>query len=58
MDEPFTFIDEVSRKQILDRLFEFIGSDRILIYITRESQFTERFDRVYKLEKGLLKEIK
>lgn len=52
MDEPFTYIDEVSAGRILDNIFKFLGNDKSLVYITRNSRFLERFDKVYYLERG------
>lgn len=52
MDEPFTYIDEVSAGRILDNIFKFLGDDKSLVYITRNSRFLERFDKVYYLERG------
>ena len=52
MDEPFTFIDDMSAKEILEKMFDFIGDDRSMIYITRSAKFLEMFDKIYYFEKG------
>lgn len=52
MDEPFTFIDEISAGRILDNVFKFLGKSKSLVYITRNKLFLERFDKVYYLENG------
>ena len=52
MDEPFTFIDDISADGILKDLFNFLGEKRSLIYITRSIKFLDRFDRVYCFENG------
>ncbi len=52
MDEPFTYIDDVSAEKILLEMFNFIGKNRSLIYITRSTNLLNRFDRIYYLSKG------
>lgn len=52
MDEPFTYIDDISSEKILNGIFDFVGKDRSIIYITRRTKFLEKFDRVYYFEKG------
>lgn len=52
MDEPFTYIDDVSAEKMLPEIFDFIGPERSLIYITRSTNLLNRFDRIYYLDKG------
>ncbi len=52
MDEPFTFIDEISAGKILDNIVKFLGKSKSLVYITRNKLFLDRFDKVYYLENG------
>ena len=52
MDEPFTYVDDISAEKILNGIFEFAGEDRTIIYITRRTKFLEKFDRIYYFEKG------
>ncbi len=52
MDEPFTFIDDISAKDILEGMFDFVGDDRSIIYITRSVNLLEEFDRIYYFDKG------
>jgi putative ABC transport system ATP-binding protein/ATP-binding cassette subfamily B protein len=56
MDEPFTFIDDLSAKNILKRMFDFIGEDRSMIYITRSLNHLKNFDRIYYFDKGKIVE--
>lgn len=56
MDEPFTYIDDISAEKLVDDIFEFLGSEKSLIYITRSTKFLEKFDRVYCFEKGRIVE--
>jgi ABC-type multidrug transport system fused ATPase/permease subunit len=58
MDEAFTFIGTQSKKIILDRILKFVGKERTLIYITRDVEFLDVFDRVFFFDKGHVKEIK
>lgn len=52
MDEPFTFIDSESKSKIINNIVDFVGRDRILIYITRSTEDLEKFDRVFYFENG------
>ena len=52
MDEPFTFIDDLSARDILNGIFEFLGEDRTMIYITRSVSFLKNFDCIYYFDKG------
>lgn len=52
MDEPFTYIDDVSAEKMLLEIFNFVGKNRSLIYITRSTSLLNRFDRIYYLSKG------
>jgi ABC-type multidrug transport system fused ATPase/permease subunit len=52
MDEPFTFIDSKSKSEMIENIIDFVGDDRILIYITRSTEDLEKFDRVFYFEKG------
>jgi len=56
MDEPFTFIDDISAREILDKMFDFIGEDRSVIYITRSVNHLEHFDRIYYFDNGKIVE--
>jgi ABC-type multidrug transport system fused ATPase/permease subunit len=52
MDEPFTFIDSQSKSEMIDKIIDFVGDDKILIYITRSTEDLEKFDRVFYFKKG------
>jgi ABC-type multidrug transport system fused ATPase/permease subunit len=52
MDEPFTFIDDISARDILKGMFDFIGKDRSMIYITRSLDYLKHFDRIYYFHRG------
>lgn len=56
MDEPFTFVDTISAKDILKNVFDFIGKDRSLIYITRSTNNLEMFDKIYYMADGRIEE--
>jgi ABC-type multidrug transport system fused ATPase/permease subunit len=56
MDEPFTYIDDMSASKILKDMFDFIGEDRSMVYITRSSKHLDRFDRIYYFDKGKIVE--
>jgi ATP-binding cassette subfamily B protein len=56
MDEPFTFIDDLSARDILEGVFDFIGEDRSMIYITRSLNHLKHFDRIYYFDKGKIVE--
>lgn len=56
MDEPFTYIDGPSKLKIIDGVFEFLGKDKTLIYITRNTDLLERFDAIYYFVNGKVKE--
>jgi ATP-binding cassette subfamily B protein len=52
MDEPFTFIDDISARDILGGIFDFLGDDKSMIYITRSVSLLKNFDRIYYFDKG------
>lgn len=53
MDEPFTYVDGPSRRQILNNIFKLVKEDnRILLYITRSTEDLQGFDRIYFLKWG------
>lgn len=52
MDEPFTFIDGPSREKIIKNIMKFIGKKRTLIYITRNLEDLDMFDRIYYFKRG------
>jgi len=56
MDEPFTFIDSISASEILKGIFEFLGKERSLIFITRSTENLKMFDRIYYFEDGKIVE--
>lgn len=56
MDEPFTFIDSNSKSKMIEDIIDFVGDDRILIYITRSTENLEKFDRVFYIDQGHLVE--
>jgi len=57
MDEPFTYIDDMSARDILSDIFDFLGKDKSLIYITRSLNNLNVFDRIYYFEKGKIIEV-
>ncbi len=52
MDESFTFIDSESKESILHNIFNFLGTEKTLIYITRSVEDLDLFDRIYFFENG------
>jgi ABC-type multidrug transport system fused ATPase/permease subunit len=52
MDESFTYIDSESKDVILKNIFDFVGPERTLIYITRSIEDLEKFDKIYFFEHG------
>ncbi|MDD4381931.1 MAG: ABC transporter ATP-binding protein [Candidatus Dojkabacteria bacterium] len=52
MDEPFTFVDTISAKDILNNVIDFVGKDRSLIYITRSIDNLDMFDKIYYMADG------
>lgn len=52
LDEPFTYIDDISADTILHNIFSFVGKERSLIYITRSVNLLKYFDRIYIFDKG------
>jgi ATP-binding cassette subfamily B protein len=58
LDEPFTFIDEESRRVILRNIFKFLGKGRSLLYISQNSENSEMFDKIYYLKSGRLIRVK
>ncbi len=57
MDEPFTYIDDMSARNILSDIFDFLGKNKSLIYITRSLNNLDVFDRIYYFEKGKIIEM-
>lgn len=57
MDEPFSFVDGKSKDQILDGIMEFAGEGRTVIYVTKDTDNLEKFDKVYYLENGKIAEF-
>ena len=49
LDEPFTFIDSTEASAILKKILAF-AKDKTVIYISRDENYTELFDKVYRLE--------
>jgi ATP-binding cassette subfamily B protein len=56
MDEPFSFVDGQSKEEILENIFNFVGEDRTVIYITKDTDNLEKFDKVFYLENGRITE--
>ncbi len=56
MDEPFTFLSSITAAEILKNIFELVSEDRTLIYISRDTDHLEKFDRIYYLENGKIVE--
>lgn len=54
LDEPFTYIDDAEENRILEQLFNYVGRDKTIIYITRDNTHRQFFDRIYRLKKGKL----
>jgi len=57
MDEPFTYIDGASRSRLLDGILEFLGEEKTLIYITRDTDMLKKFDVIYYFVDGKVKEF-
>jgi ABC-type multidrug transport system fused ATPase/permease subunit len=58
LDEPFSYIDEDSRRVILKKIFKYMGKDKSVIYISQSSENTEMFDKIYYLKSGRLVQVK
>ena len=56
MDEPFSFVDGKSKEKLLEGVFSFAGDDRTVIYITKDTDNLEKFDRIFYLENGKITE--
>ena len=56
MDEPFTFIDDISAEKILEGIFKFLGKERSMIYITRSVGLLKKFDKIYYFKSGKIVE--
>jgi ATP-binding cassette subfamily B protein len=56
MDEPFSYIDGQSREKILDGVLNFAGKNRTVIYVTKDTDNLDKFDRIYYLENGKIAE--
>jgi len=56
MDEPFTFIDDISAEKILKGMFKFLGKEKSMIYITRSIGLLKKFDRIYYFKNGKIVE--
>lgn len=52
MDEPFTFIDGISKSKIFEGIIDFVGDKKILIYITQDTAHLDRFDKIFYFEDG------
>lgn len=55
LDEPFTFIDSSDASIILKKILAF-AKDKTVIYISRDEEYTDMFDKVYRLENKKLVE--
>lgn len=56
MDEPFTYVDDISAEKILGSIFKFLGSEKSMIYITRSVGLLNKFDRIYYFQNGKIVE--
>lgn len=56
MDEPFTFIDGISRSKIIKGVIDFLGPEKTLIYITKDTDMLKYFDRIYYFVNGKISE--
>ena len=56
MDEPFTFIDAPSRDVLLRNIIDFVGPDRTLILLTRDTDMLDEFDKIYVFKDGSIVE--
>ncbi len=56
MDEPFTYIDDISAEKILEGIFKFLGKERSMIYITRSVGLLKKFDKIYYFKSGKIVE--
>jgi len=52
LDEPFTFIDGLSREKIMKGILDFAGPDRTVILISRDTDLLDLFDRIYMFDNG------
>ena len=51
MDEPFTFIDGITREKVMRRILKFLRKDQSLVYITQNTDLLDLFDKIYYLSK-------
>lgn len=56
MDEPFSFMDGQSKEKILKGVLDFAGENRTVIYVTKDTDNLELFDKVFYLDKGRIAE--
>ncbi len=56
MDEPFSFLDGKSKEKILSGILSFAGKDKTVIYVTKDTDNLEKFDRIFYLYKGKITE--
>lgn len=52
LDEPFTFIDGLSREKIMKGILDFAGPDRTVILISRDTDLLDLFDHIYMFDNG------
>jgi len=57
MDEPFSFIDGQSEEKIIDGILAFARKEKTVIYITKDTDNLDKFDRIYYLESGKIVEF-
>ncbi len=56
MDEPFSFMDGKTKEKILKGVLDFAGEGRTIIYVTKDTDNLELFDRIFYLYKGRIEE--
>ena len=56
MDEPFSFMDGRTKEKILKGVLDFAGEKRTVIYVTKDTDNLELFDRIFYLYKGRIEE--
>jgi len=56
MDEPFSFIDGKSEEKIIDGILTFARGEKTVIYITKDTDNLEKFDKIFYIENGKIVE--
>lgn len=56
MDEPLVFVDEPTRKRVLEKILDFVG-ERTLMMTLHSMEDVKYFERVFMVEDGTVREV-